>query len=147
MKIRLPAIPKVQVAFGAVMTALLIAGIVAYRSVVASSESAQWAQHTNEVLEHLANLRLGMENIENGYRDFALSGADAFLQWSRANKSLVDKEQGTLRALTADNPRQQRRLRIITDLVQRMVQRGDTIVRLQRPPVAEDAAALIRSRQ
>ena len=54
------------------MAALLIVGIVAYRSVLASSESAQWAQHTNEVLEHLANLRLGMENIEAGYRDFAI---------------------------------------------------------------------------
>src|ERR1700722_12049993 len=149
MNIRLPAILKVQVAFGAVMTALLIAGIVAYRSVVASSESAQWAQHTNEVLEHLANLRLGMENIENGYRDFALSGADAFLQWSRANTALVDSEQRALRALTADNPRQQRRLSVIADLLQRMVQRGDTIVGLRQAPAAEDATALalIRSGQ
>jgi diguanylate cyclase (GGDEF)-like protein len=147
MKIRLPVILTVQAAFGAVMTALLIVGIVAYRSVLASSESAQWAQHTNEVLEHLANLRLGMENIENGYRDFALSGADEFLQWSRANTSLVDNEQRTLRALTADNPRQQHRLSIVTDLLQRMVQRGDTIVRFRRTPTAEDAAALIRSGQ
>ena len=116
MKIQLPVILNVQAAFGAVMTALLIVGIVAYRSILASSESAQWAQHTNEVLEHLANLRLGMENIENGYRDFALSGADTFLQWSRTNTSLVDNEQRALRALTADNPRQQRRLNIISDL-------------------------------
>src|SRR3979411_876509 len=139
MKIQLPVILGVQAAFGAVMTALLIVGIVAYRSGLASSASAPWVQHTNEVLEHLANLRLGMENIENGYRDFALSGADAFLQWSRANTSLVDNEQRALRALTADNPSQQRRLSIITDLMHRMVQRGDTIVRLPRTPAAEDA--------
>jgi CHASE3 domain sensor protein len=145
MKIRLPVIPKVQFAFGAVMTALLIVGIVAYRSIVASSESAQWARHTNEVLEHLANLRLGMENIENGYRDFTLSGADAFLEWSRANTSLVDNELRALRALTADNPRQQRRLSVVADLLQRMVQRGDAISRLPPAPGAEDAAAVIRS--
>jgi diguanylate cyclase (GGDEF)-like protein len=147
MKIQWPAILKVQVAFGAVMTALLVVGIVAYRSVFASFESAQWAQHTNEVLEHLANLRLGTENIENGYRDFALSGGDAFLQSSRANTSLVDNEQKALRVLTADNPRQQTRLSIITDLLQRMVQRGDTMVGLRRTPAAEEAAALIRSGQ
>jgi diguanylate cyclase (GGDEF)-like protein len=145
MKVQLPVILKVQAAFGGVMAALLIVGIVAYRSVVASSESAQWAQHTNEVLAHLAKLRLGMENIENGYRDFALSGADAFLQWSRANTSLVDSEQRALRALTADNPRQQRRLSVITDLLQRMVQRGDTMVRLRRTPADEDATTFIRS--
>jgi diguanylate cyclase (GGDEF)-like protein len=147
MKIQLPIIQKVQVAFGALMTVLLIVGIVAYRSVLVSSESAQSAQHTNEVLAHLANLRLGMENIENGYRDFALSGADTFLQWSRVNTSLVDNEQKALRALTADNPHQQRRLSIVTDVLQRMVQRGDSIVRMRGTPAAEDTAALIRSGQ
>jgi diguanylate cyclase (GGDEF)-like protein len=147
MKMQLPIIQKVQVAFGALMTVLLIVGIVAYRSVLVSSESAQSAQHTNEVLAHLANLRLGMENIENGYRDFALSGADTFLQWSRVNTSLVDNEQKALRALTADNPHQQRRLSIVTDVLQRMVQRGDSIVRMRGTPAAEDTAALIRSGQ
>jgi diguanylate cyclase (GGDEF)-like protein len=145
MKIQLPLVLNVQVAFGAVMAVLLLVGIVAHRSVLASSESAQWAQHTNEVLEHLANLRLGVEGIESGYRDFALSGADVFLQRLRASTSLADNEQRALRALTADNPHQQRRLSIITDLRQRMAQRGDTIVTLRRSPAAEDAAALLRS--
>src|SRR6202167_1891127 len=124
MKTQLPLTLKVQIAFGAVMAVILTLGIVAYRSVLASSESPQWAQHTNEILDHLANLRLGMESIENGYRDFAFSGADTFLQRSRANISLVDNEQRVLRALTADNPRQQGRLSIIADLLQRMIQRG-----------------------
>jgi diguanylate cyclase (GGDEF)-like protein len=146
-KIQLPAALKVQAAFGAVMAVLLVVGIVAYRSVLASFESAQWAQHTNEVLEHLANLRLRMENIENGYRDFALSGTDAFLQRARANASLADSEQRALRALTADNPRQQRRLSIVADLLQRMGQRGDTIARLWQTPAAENTAALTRSGQ
>jgi diguanylate cyclase (GGDEF)-like protein len=147
MKIQLPLDLKVQVAFGAVMAVLLVVGIVANRSVLASFESAQWAQHTDEVLEHLAILRLRTENIENGYRDFALSGTDAFLQRSHANASLADGEQRALRALTADNPHQQRRLSIVADLLQRMVQRGDTIVRLRRTPATEDTAALIRSAQ
>src|SRR5580692_9692260 len=147
MKKQLPVVLIVQAAFGAVMAVLLVVGIVAYRSVLASFESAQWAQHTDEVLEHLANLRLRMENIENGYRDFALSGTDAFLQRSRANASLADNEQSALRALTADNPRQQRRLSTVADLLQRMIQRGDSIERLQRTPAAEDTAALLRSGQ
>jgi diguanylate cyclase (GGDEF)-like protein len=147
MKKQLPVVLKVQVAFGAVMAVLLIVGIVSYRSVLASFESAHWAQHTDEVLEHLADLRLQTENIENGYRDFALSGRDEFLQRSRANALLADNEQKTLRALTVDNPRQQHRLSIVTDLLQRMVKRGDTIERLRRTPVAEDAEALSRSGQ
>jgi diguanylate cyclase (GGDEF)-like protein len=147
MKKQLPVILKVQAAFGAVMVVLLAVSFVAYRSVLASFESAQWAQHTNEVLEHLAILRLRIENIENGYRDFGLSGTDAFLQRSRANAALADNEQRDLRALTADNPRQQRRLSIVADLLQRMLQRDDAIERLQRTPAAEDRGALIRGGQ
>jgi len=136
-----------QFGFGAVVVVLLIVGVVAYRSVIASTESARWAQHTNEVLEQLANLRLAMENIESGYRDFALSGDDAFLQLSRARVSLVDQEQSTLRALTADNSDQQRRLVIITDLVQRIIQRGDAMVQLRRTGGTEPAADLVRKAQ
>ena len=148
MKKQLPVALKVQVAFGAVMAVLLVVGAVTYRSVVASFDSAQWAQHTDEVLEHLANLRLRIENIENGYRDFALSGTDAFLQRSRVNAPLADNELAALRALTKDNPRQQRRLSIVADSLQRMVQRGDNAIeRLRRTPVADDTAALIRSAQ
>src|ERR1700727_3187089 len=144
MKKRLSVVLTVQAAFGAVLAVLLVVGIVAYRSVLASFDSAQWAQHTEEVLEHLANLRLRTENIENGYRDFALSGTDAFLQRARANASLADNEQRALRALTADTPRQQRRLSIVADLLQRMAQRGDEIARLRQPPAAEDTAAPTR---
>jgi diguanylate cyclase (GGDEF)-like protein len=147
MKKQLSVVLKVQAAFGAVMAVLLVVGVVAYRSVVASFESAQWAQHTDEVLEHLANLRLRTENIENGYRDFALSGTEAFLERSRANATLAGDEQRALRALTADNPHQQRRLSIVAELLQRMVQRDDAIERLRRTPAAEDTAALIRSGQ
>ena len=140
-----PVVLKVQAAFGAVMVVLLVVGVVAYRSVLASFESAQWAQHTEEVLEHLANLRLRIENIENGYRDFALSGTAAFMQKSRSNATLADNEQRALQTLTADNPRQQRRLSIVADLLQRMVGRGDTIERLLGTTAAEDAAALVRT--
>jgi diguanylate cyclase (GGDEF)-like protein len=125
MKKPLAVVLKVQVAFGVVLAVLLVVGVVTYRSVAASFASAQWAQHTDEVLEHLANLRLRVENIENGYRDFALSGTEAFLQRARANAPLAEAEQRDLSALTADNPGQQRRLSIVADLLRRMAERDD----------------------
>jgi CHASE3 domain sensor protein len=92
-------------------------------------------------------LRLRVESIESGYRDFALSGTDDFLEKSRAGALLADSEQRALRALTADNPRQQDRLSIITELRQRMAQRGDTLILSRRSPAGEEAAALFRSGQ
>src|ERR1700678_1026555 len=147
MKKRLSVVLTVQAAFGAVLAVLLVVGIVAYRSVLASFDSAQWAQHTEEVLEHLANLRLRTENIENGYRDFFLSGTDAFLQRSRANASLADNEQKALRALTADNPAQQRRLNIVAVLLPCMGQRSERTEVYDRAPATENKAALVRGGQ
>ena len=128
---------KVRTAFAAVMILLLLVGIVAYRSILASSDSARWAQHTNEVLEHLANLRLSVENIESTYRDFALSGADRYRDLSRLNVSMAEGEQRILRELTSDNPRQQRRLGDVADMLRKMVQRGDSIGGAQGPAAAE----------
>jgi CHASE3 domain sensor protein len=100
--------------FVAVGVVLLFVGIVAYRSIIVSAMSARWAQHTNEVLEHLANQRLSVRTIESGYRDFALSGDDEFLLVSRGGVWSLDQEDKTLRGLMADNSDQQRRLNIVT---------------------------------
>jgi diguanylate cyclase (GGDEF)-like protein len=136
-----------QFAFGAVVAVLLAAAVVAYHGVIASTESAHWAQHTNEVLERLANLRSGMENVETGYRDFVLSGNEGYLRLSRDNVAFVDHEMKSLRELTADNPHQQRRLAILADMVRLMVQRDDAIVRSGRTSDAGAAAAVIHAGQ
>src|SRR5450631_1615586 len=144
MKPKLPLSRRIQLGFVAVVVLLLIVDGVAYRSVTASSDSARWVQHTGEVLQHLAVLRSAMENIETGYRDFALSGDDAFLQASRTMIPLADQEQSTLRALTADNLVEQRRLAVIADLVQRIILRGDNIVRSRRAEGIASAVDVIR---
>jgi len=132
MKAKLPFNRTIQLGFVAVVVSLLIVVVAAYRSVVVSSESAAWVQHTSAVLQHLALLRSAMEDTESAYLDFASTGDNASLQLARAKISNLDQEQSVLRALTADNPSQQRRLAIISDLKQRTIQLGDAIVGLRR---------------
>jgi diguanylate cyclase (GGDEF)-like protein len=136
-----------QLGFVAVLALLLVVGAVAYRSVTVSTDSARWVQHSSEVLEHLAQLRAAVETIDSGYRDFALSGDDAFLQLSRGRISLVDQEQSSLLTLTADNPSQQRRLAMVVAAVRRIIQRGDAIVLMRRADGAESAVDAFRRGQ
>src|ERR1700733_168400 len=136
-----------QLGFVAVLALLLVVGAVAYRSVTVSTDSARWVQHSSEVLEHLAQLRAAVETIDSGYRDFALSGDDAFLQLSRGRISLVDQEQSSLLTLTADNPSQQRRLAIVVAAARRIIQRGDAIVLMRRADGAESAVDAFRRGQ
>jgi methyl-accepting chemotaxis protein len=145
MKSKLPLARTMQLAFVAVVMLLLIVGVVAYRSVVVSSESARWIQHSGDVLEHLITLRSAMYSIENEYLDYALTGDDTFLQLSRAMLSIVNQEQISLRALTADNPPQQRRLDEIADLAQRVVHLRDTIVDVRITQGVAAAVDVIRT--
>jgi diguanylate cyclase (GGDEF)-like protein len=145
MNAKWPRIRTIPWGIGALLAVLIVVGIVPYRSITALAVSARWAQHTNEVLEHLANQRLSMASLESGYRDFALTGEDAFLQVFRDGVSAIDREDAILRTLTADNSTQLRHLDRVIELVRRMVQRGDALVqrrRAGRPEAAVEDAQL-----
>jgi diguanylate cyclase (GGDEF)-like protein len=145
MRSKLPLGRTMQLAFAAVVTLLVVDGVVAYRSVVVSTDSARRVKHTGEVLEHLATLISTVENTESYYLDYAVSGDDTFLQLSGAMFSLVGREQSALRALTADNPLQQHRLDAIAELEQRIAQLRDTVVRVRSAQGTAAALDVIRS--
>jgi diguanylate cyclase (GGDEF)-like protein len=147
MNIRLPANRTIQLGFAAIVALLLLVNVVAFHSVFGAAESARWVRHTGQVLEHLGVLRPAVEATESGYRDFALSGDVAFLQAADERTALVNSEQVTLRALTADNARQQQRLTDIAELVQRIVHRGETIAQLRRAQGIDAALDAIRKGQ
>jgi diguanylate cyclase (GGDEF)-like protein len=147
MNIRLPANRTIQLGFAAIVALLLLVNVVAFRSVIGAAESARWVRHTGQVLEHLAVLRPAVEATESSYRDFAVSGDDAFLQAADDRTALLNSEQLALRALTADNARQQQRLADIAELVQRIVHRGDTMAQLRRAQGIDAALDAIRKGQ
>src|ERR1700694_2951038 len=131
-------------AFGAAVLALLIVGIVPGRSLLAASESERWLTHTNKVLEHIDGLRAAGENTYTAYTGFALSGQSEFLERARAALSRVDLEQNALRAVTADNPHQQRRLASLAGLVEQTKQQGDDLGRLSQGSGSRSAADVMR---
>jgi diguanylate cyclase (GGDEF)-like protein len=141
MKTKLTAVRALQLGFGATVALLLLVGVAAYRSALTANDSALWSEHTGQVLRHVERLRLAMENVESGYRDFALSGDGAFLLSSRDNISLVDQERTSLRALISDNPDELRRLGVLDDLAQQIILLGDGFVRLPGSGAAQSALA------
>src|SRR5450432_1063324 len=108
-----PLIRKIQFGFVTVAVVLLVVGGIAYRSVAAATQSAQWSDHSSRVLGHLETLRLSVEGIASGHRDFSFSGDRQFLQVSRTNAILANRELGILRGLMSDNQDQERRLGVV----------------------------------
>src|SRR5215218_6770096 len=135
----------VQLAFGSAIFILLAMGAFSYRSMVVSNESDRLVAHTHEILDHLQSLDLGMVSVSAAVRGFALTGKESYLEIYRAAKLSVLQNAEVVRAMTADNPEQQRRLADLERLAAARLQRADTVIELRRSKGIEAAAALIAS--
>jgi two-component system, sensor histidine kinase and response regulator len=123
---------KLQLGFGVPIAMLIALSVLSYRSVVASTAAADWMRHTHQVIERLAGLLSAVQDIETGYRGFALGGDDSFLVPYEDGLARAPEDLAAIAKLTSDNPEQQRRVAQLTTLVGRTIQFGDEIVRLRR---------------
>jgi diguanylate cyclase (GGDEF)-like protein/PAS domain S-box-containing protein len=143
MKIKLPLNRKMQVASVSAILTLLVLGAVSYRSIVVSEERERWVLHSHEVLENLQDLLLAIESIESNYRGFVVTGQDSFLEFYRASVLNVEQRQASVRNLTVDNPRQQRRLLALETLAAQKIHFAETVIGLRRAKGLQSAAQVI----
>jgi PAS domain S-box-containing protein len=136
---------KVQLAFGAAIVILLAVGALSYHSMVMSSESDRWVRHTNKVLENLQNLVSDMGSVESTYRGFVLSGDESYIESYRESILNAKKDEAVVRNLTVDNPKQQRQLPVLEELMAQKIRFGDRMSSLHRVKGLEAATDVITS--
>jgi PAS domain S-box-containing protein len=122
---------KAQLAFRFAILTLLAVGAISYRSMLVSSESGRWVRHTHDVLENAEDLLSAVQSVELSYRGFAFTGNESFLESYRASASSAHRDLATLRELTADNPVQQQRIRVLEALINRKIQLAETTIGLR----------------
>ena len=94
---------------------LVGAGIILFISLIVMSVALSRAgqrlvQHTNEILSQAKGLLTDMVDAETGERGYVITGRTEFLEpWERARTD-APQRLARLKALTMDNPEQQRRL-------------------------------------
>ena len=110
MTTRLLTNRAVQFAFGSAIAILLVVGGLSYRSIIITSGSNYWVQHTHEVLENLDEMQFAMETITSSVRGFLLVKDETYLDRYRAARLSLERYTAAVRDLTADNPLQQRRI-------------------------------------
>src|SRR5271155_1520263 len=135
---------KLQLAFGSAVLALLVVGVVNYRSMVESGNSDLWVRHTDEVLEKLQELLAAMETAESNARGYLLTRDESFLLVYRAGVSNTEKNLTTLRGLTADNALQQGRLDALATLTTRKFQLAERVLGLRHTSGLEAATQAIQ---
>jgi PAS domain S-box-containing protein len=145
MMIRPLANRTVQLAFGSAAAVLLVVGGLSYRSIVASSESNGWVQHTHAVMENLQELQLAMESVASSVRGYSLTGDERYLDPYRAAESGLVKYAAAVRDLTQDNPEQQRRIQILENLATGRIARAKILIDVRRARGVEAAAGMTRT--
>ena len=101
---------KVAAGFALALVMLAAIGTVSYRCVDRLTSTSYLVTHTHIVREHIAATLSLLRDAESGQRGFVITGNDDFLDIYHTGSDAVAKTQRELRELTADNPRQQKRL-------------------------------------
>ena len=134
---------KAQLGFGAAILTLLGSGVVSYRALVMSNQSQGWVRHTDQVFEELQELLSASQNIESSSRGFALTGDKAYIESFQANVLREARAEGSVKALTVDNPAQQRRIPVLKNLLAQKIRFCEDVNDLRRAKGMEAAAALV----
>jgi PAS domain S-box-containing protein len=113
------------------VAALLLASLPAFlfwQSVRREVRDADWVAHTQFVLTTLAATAVDLMDEETGAHGFALSGHKPFLEPYENGKNAAGQDLDALHRLTADNPRQLRRLDVLGPQVRAEIEASDRLV-------------------
>ncbi|HVF16636.1 MAG TPA: CHASE3 domain-containing protein, partial [Steroidobacteraceae bacterium] len=113
---------RIVLGFSTALLALLVIGSVAYRNLISLKEDVERVEHTLEVLQENERLSTRLFEIQSIARGYALSGDPTAPQQLTAASQRLQQSLSALRALTIDNPIQQRRLDRLETLLQQRVQ-------------------------
>jgi methyl-accepting chemotaxis protein len=108
---------KIGTGFGLALAILVIVGSVAYRSIEKLADTAEWVDHTQQVLVSLESVLSTMKDAETGQRGYVLTGDENYLEPFRSAQSTIAGEIKKVRTLTKDNANQQRRLDVLEPLI------------------------------
>jgi two-component system, sensor histidine kinase and response regulator len=129
--------------FGVPIAMLIALSVVSYRTVTSSNAGTAWLLHTHQVLEKCAGLLSATQEIETGYRGFALTGDSRFLVPYQDGLARVPTELAAIKMLTVDNQSQQLRIARLTTLLGQEFRFAGQIVQLRRTAGGQAASTLI----
>src|SRR5580693_2078677 len=109
--------PRLLVGFGVGLLAFLSLSLVSWKSAGQLAEATDWVRHTYEVLAKLQKVNSDVISVQTAVRGFVITGQDDYLAPYRDALREQQDDVRTLGQLTADNPRQQRRLITLEDLI------------------------------
>jgi len=138
-------LPKVKAVLVLPLVVLLVIGYLSFRSVGRFTCDAAAVTHTHEVLAHLGDAAGALKDVDGGTRNFVLTGEEICLQPYLSARNTLYQELQTVARMTADNPRQQQRLKALEPLVENLLAITWAIVGERRTGDRESAMVRIQT--
>src|SRR5205823_2353559 len=123
---------RIQIGFGIAVAIIVAVGAAALRSTEATVSSAQWVAHTLQVRAELEAGFADLIEAETGVRGYVITGDTTYLAPYHSARATLNSRLAGLRALTADNPAQQRRLDSLDTLVATRLERFQWTIETRR---------------
>ena len=95
-------------------------------------KAADLVEHTQEVLKTSEQLLTALTDVETAHRGYVIAGDPRYLKLLQAARETVPPTLQRLRALTADNPSQQRRLDVLDPLIGAKLAWAAELVRIRK---------------
>jgi CHASE3 domain sensor protein len=129
--------------FGLGLAIFVVLSMVSNKSARELAETDDWVRHTHEVLVRIQKVNSDLLTVQSAVGGFVISGRSDFLGPYHDTLPQLEGDERTLLSLTADNPRQQRRLTALRDLIGQRLAFAEKTLDLQRHRGSAAAAALI----
>jgi methyl-accepting chemotaxis protein len=108
---------RLIVSFGLAALTLVVIAVVSYRNTYRLIENDGWVAHTYQVQAGLADLLSELKDAETGQRGYIITGDESYLAPYQSALGAINGTLDDLRRFTADNPNQQRRLAVLSPLI------------------------------
>jgi len=136
---------KATLGFGLALAILAINVAVSYRNTIKLIENDKLVTHTQRVLKELEGILASVNNVQAGQRGYVVTGEENFLAPYRAASAQIDEQIKHCRALTADNPNQQRRILMLEQQAANYLAFNKEIIALRREQGFEATRQVIAS--
>ena len=109
---------KTNIVIALAILTLAVVGYLSFRETKRLITGENWVSHSREILEADASLSLHLSQAVGARRGYLLTGHSGEIDLLANEGAAAQSYLETLRALTADDPAQQRRVQTLTSLIQ-----------------------------
>ena len=130
------------------MALLILSAGLGYWNILQLRRDDAWVAHTDEVLDALEGVVSTMKDTETSQRGYLITGEDSYLEPYNAAVTAIQDRIQRLKHLTADNPRQQARIRLMEEQISAKLKELDRTIALRKkdPETARQIVLTVKTR-